>query len=406
MAGLLLCVLVAGGLLAWSAADDDRYVAPTPSVADRPEVDPAAAAATLAAFEDAVRAGDADAARALAPAGDEAAADLLAGLVDNAARARVDDFTLRYVDDEGAPAADGAWTAAVDATWRFRGFDRTTAAAEVRARLVEEGDRVALAGFGDSGGSGGLEPVWLSGPVEVRRTPQTLVLVDGSAADADRYATRAAAAVPTVRRVLPGWRRGLVVEVPASSRALERAVGGEPGSYDQIAAVTTSADGSRVPDAPVHVFANPDVYDGLRRTGAQVVMSHEATHVATGAWNSSTPLWLLEGFADYVALRDTGLPVERAAAQAIRDARRSGPPRSLPDAAAFGTSTPRLGATYEAAWLAVRRIAKQAGEPALVRFYLAADRGRPLERALPATTGLTLARLTADWRAELMELAR
>lgn len=403
MAGLSLCLLVAAGLLAWTVVDDDTYVAPTPTAAARPEVDPAGATATLAAFEDAVRAGDAEAARALAPADDEAAGDLLAALVDNADRLRVDDFTLRYVDDQGAPAADGAWTAAVDATWRFRGFDPTASSAEVRARLVGEGDRVALAGFG---GSGGLEPVWLSGPVEVRRTPRTLVLVDGSAADADRYAARAEAAVPVVRRVLPDWRRGLVVEVPGSSADLERALGADPGSYDQIAAVTTSADGSQVPDASVHVFANPDVFGGLRRTGAQVVMSHEATHVATGAWDSGTPLWLLEGFADYVALRDTDLPDEQAAAQIIKQVRRDGPPSDLPDARAFGDRTPRLGATYESAWLAARLVAREAGEDALVRFYRAVDRGRPIEEALPATAGLTLDQLTDDWRAELTELAR
>lgn len=402
MAGLSLCLVVAAGLLVWSLVDDDTYVAPTPSAAARPEADPAGATETLAAFEVAVRAGDPEAARALAPADDEAAADLLAALVDNADRARVDDFTLRYVDDEGAPAADGTWTAAVDATWRFGGFDRTAAGAEIRARLVDDGDRVALAGFG----GGGVEPVWLSGPIEVRRTPDTLVLVDGSAADADRYTDRAEAAVPVVRKVLPRWRRGLVVEVPDSAAGLERALGGEPGSYEQIAAVTTSADGSRVPDAPVHVFANPDVYDGLRRTGAQVVMSHEATHVATGAWDSSTPLWLLEGFADYVALRDAPLPVERAAAQVLADVRRDGPPDALPDAAAFGARTPRLGATYESAWLVAREIALRAGEADLVGFYRAVDRGRPVEEALPATTGMTVEMLVDAWRDRLTELAR
>ena len=37
-------------------------------------------------------------------------------------------------------------------------------------------------------------------------------------------------------------------------------------------------------------------------------MSHEAVHVATEAARSTMPLWLLEGFADYVALRDVDLP--------------------------------------------------------------------------------------------------
>jgi hypothetical protein len=398
----VLCLLVGSGLLAWSLTRDDAYVAPTTHTA-RPSVEPTLADTTIAAFERAVRSGDQEAARALAPADDPAAGDRLAALVANAAALRVSDFSLRYVDDDGAPTADGDWTAAVDATWRFRGFDTVSARAEVRADLVDDGDRVALTGFG---GGTRVSPVWLSGPVQVRRSPSTLVVVAGTAGAADRYATRAEAAVPVVRAVIPGWRRGLVVEVPASARALEQALGAEQGDYDQIAAVTTAADGSKAPGAPVHVFVNPDVFGGLRATGAQVVMSHEATHVATGAWDSRTPLWLLEGFADYVALRDVALPVQKSAAQIIAAVRRSGPPRRLPDSAAFGTRTPRLGATYESAWLACRLIAQRTGETALVAFYRAVDRGRPLGAALRATTGLTVPALTAAWRSELSELAR
>jgi hypothetical protein len=393
VAGLSLCLLVASGLLAWSLTRDDTYVAPTPHAA-RPSVAPTLATSTLAAFETAVRERDQDAARALAPADDPAAADALAALVANADALDVGDFSLRYVDDDGAPTSDGAWDAAVDATWRFRGFDTVSGRAEVDAHLVDDGDRVALAGFG---GGGRVSPVWLSGPV--------LVVVAGSSDEADRYAVRAEAAVPVVRRVLPGWRRGLVVEVPASVDALEAALGADQGDYDQIAAVTTSADGSTAPSSPVHVFVNPDVFGTLRPTGAQVVLSHEATHVATGAWDSRTPLWLLEGFADYVALRDVDLPVARSAAQIIAAVRRGGAPRSLPDEAAFGTRTPRLGATYESAWLACRLIAQESGEPALVGFYRAVDRGSPLADALRSQAGLTVPELTADWLSELRELA-
>jgi len=402
VAGLSLCLLVASGLLAWSLTHEDTYVAPTPRAA-RPSVEPTLADSTLAAFEGAVRDGDQDAARALAPEDDPAAGDELAALVANAERLRVGDFSLRYVDDDGAPGSDGAWTAAVDATWRFDGFDTVSARAEIEAHLVDDGERVALTGFG---GGGRVSPVWLSGPVQVRRTPSTLVLVAGASEDeADRYAKRAEAAVPAVRKVLPGWRRGLVVEVPESAQALEEALKADAGEYDQIAAVTTSADGSTVSDAPVHVFANPQVFGTLRPTGAQVVMSHEATHVAAGAWDSRTPLWLLEGFADYVALRDVDLPVERSAAQIIAAVRRDGAPRQLPDAAAFGAHTPRLGATYESAWLACRLIAKRSGEAALVDVYRAVDRGKPVGAALESEAGLTVPELTRAWRDLLSGLA-
>jgi hypothetical protein len=405
VAGLSLCVLVAAALLGWAVTRDDTYVAPTPQAArphDRPSVEPTEAGVTLAAFEKAVRRHDPDAAAALAPVGDDAAADLLAALATNGEELRVGDLTLRYVDDDGAPDADGAWTAAVDVTWRFRGFDTVSARAEVTAHLVDEGDRVALTGFG---AGRRVSPVWLAGPVEVRRTPSTLVLVSAEAGGTARYAARAEAAVPAVRRVLPQWRRGLVVEVPASAPALEQALHATAGDYDQIAAVTTAADGSSAPQSAVHVFVNPDVYAGLHVTGAQVVMTHEATHVATGAWDSGSPLWLLEGFADYVALRDVDLPVERSAAQIIAAVRRSGAPSALPDAAAFGARTPRLGATYESAWLACRMIADDAGEADLVAFYRAVDRGRALGPALASTTGLSVAGLTAQWRSYLTDLA-
>lgn len=400
MAGLSLCLALGGGLLAWSTLHVDTYVAPTPHVS-RTRVDAAGATTTLSRFERAVRDGDADAARALAPRGDTEAADDLAGIVENARGLRVGDFTLRYVDDDGAPDDDGSWTADVDATWRFRGFDAVESAGTVRAELVDDGRRVALTGFG----GGQIAPVWLAGPAQVRRTASTLVLVDGTPAEADAYAAHARAAVPVVRRVIPAWHRGLVVEVPASAQDLEAALGADPGTYGQIAAVTTSADGSHGARAAVHVFVNPDVFDSLKPTGAQVVMSHEATHVAAGAWDSPTPLWLLEGFADYVALRDSTLPVQRSASQIIAEVRREGPPRALPDAAAFGTQAPHLGATYESAWLACRLIAEQVGQARLVAFYRAVDAGRPVGTALTATTGLTLPELTGQWRTLLRDLA-
>lgn len=402
VAGLSLCLLVAAGLLGWWVTDDDPYVAPPPAEASA-AAEPALAASALADLERAVVDGDVAAARALAPADDARSADLLGAVVRNARALRVEDFTLRYVDQDGPLEPDGTWTAAVDATWGFEGFDRVPARAEVLVHLEAADDRVAVTGFG---GGERVSPLWLSGPLQVRRSASTLVLVDGTPAAADAYARRAAAAVPAVRRVLPAWRRGLVVEVPASVDDLDRALDADDGSYDQIAAVTTSADGSVAPQSPVHVFVNPDVYDRLRPTGAQVVMSHEATHVATDAWDSTMPLWLLEGFGDYVALRDADLPLSTAAAQVAAEVRRHGPPRRLPGADEFGTRTAGLGATYESAWLACRLLAQTGGESALVSFYTSVDRGNPLPAALRSSFGLTVPALTEQWRDLLTDLAR
>jgi hypothetical protein len=401
MAGLSLSLLLVAGLLAWWLLDDEPYEA-TPPSEPVAQVRPALAAQTLRRFEQAVEDRDRRSAREFAPAGDQRAAALLASVVDNARSLRVDDLTLRYVDEEGALAPDGSWTAAVDATWRFAGFDDAPARAEVTLRFVDAGDRVALTGVGDDGNRA---PLWLSAPLQVRRTAGTLVMAAGSAAQADAYARRATAAVPVVRRVLSDWRPRLVVEVPGSAAALDRALAADPGRYANIAAVTTTVDGSVDPDAPVHVFVNPDVFGRLEPRGAQVVMSHEAVHVATDAATSDLPLWLLEGFADYVALRDLDLPLSTTAGQVIDQVRRDGPPDHLPGSAEFDTTTTQLGAAYESAWLACRLLAQTGGEGALLRLYRLVDGGRALGPALRATFAMTPAELTRAWRRSLSDLA-
>jgi hypothetical protein len=399
LSSCLALALFAG--LAWWLLRDDSYTAPVP---DRPvaSAEPDGAADALAGLVEAVRTGDEAEARALAPAGDAATAEALAGVVANADAARVADVDLRYVDELGAVGDDGAWSAAVDATWQFAGFDPGPAHTEVRVGFVPDGGGVAITGIG---GGGDRSPLWLTGPVQVRRDADSLVLVDGPPALADRYAALADGAVPTVHRVLQGWRPRLVVEVPGSAGALDDTLGAEHGEYAAIAAVTSSVDGSLAPGAPVHVFVNPDVFGRLEPRGARVVMAHEATHVATGAATADVPVWLLEGFADYVALRDVRLPLSVTARQIGEQVRREGVPDALPGQAEFDTTTPHLGASYEAAWLACRLVATTAGEDALLAVYRRVSAGEPLGRVLVQETGLTEAQLTARWQDLLRGLA-
>jgi hypothetical protein len=47
-----------------------------------------------------------------------------------------------------------------------------------------------------------------------------------------------------------------------------------------------------------------------------VVLEHEITHLATrGFTGPQTPIWLVEGLADWVAYRDSGLPAYQVADQ-------------------------------------------------------------------------------------------
>jgi hypothetical protein len=390
--------VLVGGAVALRAADPDHPTGPPRSAADTPRPSAAAASATLAELSRAVAARDPDAARALAPGGDGAAGDLLADLVANAADLRVSAFALRYVDEAGPVSATGAWSAVVDARWRLTGADPRGSHAEISMGLRVDGDRVAVTGVG---GGGRRSPVWMTGRVQVQRSADVLVI--DATGDAPAYERLARAAVRVVRRVLPRWRGDLVVEVPASAAALDRALGISEGDHAGVAAVTASADGSAW--GPAHVFVNPEQLGDLGEVGAQVVMSHEATHVALGAERTAAPIWLVEGFADYVALRDVDLPVGGLARQVVREVRRDGVPEALPTAADFASAGSRAGAGYEAAWLACRVLAAAGGERTLVDFYRAVDAGEPVGTALRARYGFGEAALVRQWQGRLSDLA-
>jgi hypothetical protein len=180
----------------------------------------------------------------------------------------------------------------------------------------------------------------------------------------------------------------------------------DPGTYAGIAAVSATVDGTLTPASPAHVFVNPDLYGGLGPVGEQVVMTHEATHIATDApVTSGMPVWLLEGFADYVALRDTDLPMSKAAGQVIAQVRAEGVPDALPGPAEFDSAATHLGAAYEAAWLVCLVVADVAGEPALVRVYDDVRGGKTVDDALRERAGLDAAELTRRWQQRLEALA-
>ena len=90
-------------------------------------------------------------------------------------------------------------------------------------------------------------------------------------------------------------------------------------------------------------------------------MTHELTHVATRATTTAQlPPWLSEGFAEYVAWGPVSMPVQTASAQLLAQVRTEGPPLTLPSPSDFDSAREDLATAYQAAWLAVRRIAARA----------------------------------------------
>jgi len=344
----------------------------------------------------------------LAPTGDAAATRQLITLRANVRALRITGLSMRYVE-ESAPADDQPalgsddWVADVAVTWRLRGFDAHDSTMEVPLVLRLTGDRARFVSSRYDAGQ--PAPLWLLDRVGVRRTPRSLVMAAVGQSTA-RFSRLADQAVLDVRKVLTRWRGRLVVEIPADQGQVTQVLGQSAGDYAEIAAVTTTVDRSTSSAAPVHVFVNPRVFDPLGPRGSQIVLSHEATHVATDAALSDMPTWLLEGFADYVALDHVDLPVSVTASQILAQVRRSGAPAHLPGAREFSGQNKQLGASYEAAWLACRLLGETYGERRLIAFYRASARASSTTAAFRDVLGTDQGAFTRAWRAELRRLSQ
>ena len=318
------------------------------------------------------------------------------------------DLELRYIapmeqTDDAELRSEDTWVAAVQVTWRFRRYDAATSTLEVPMIVQDDGTTARFSGL-STPAKGQRVPLWLLERLAVRKGDRTLVL----AADRGKLARLgrlADTAVPAVDKVLPDWKGSLVLEEPSSQELLDVAVGSERSGTNQLAGVTTTVDGSVERGGASHVLLNPDVFDGLGPQAAQIVVTHEATHVATDGAVSLMPTWLVEGFADYVALRDSTLPVSVSASQILGEVRKHGPPAELPASADFsGQSTVLVRRTSRPGWPA-RLIADTYGEDRLVAFYRRADELGGTRRAFAKVLGTSESAFTRSWSSYLRRLA-
>jgi hypothetical protein len=84
-----------------------------------------------------------------------------------------------------------------------------------------------------------------------------------------------------------------------------------------------------------------------------VVLTHELTHVATRATAKVTvPLWVEEGFANYVAYHGSGLAPRVVAAEVLPLVRAGTAEDHLPSTEAFDAARGPIAPAYADAWLA------------------------------------------------------
>lgn len=340
----------------------------------------------------------------------QAPATLAAG---ERAAARTEFRNLRAV-----PLAD--WTYRV--TGLHRSGDRATADAELRYR-IEGYDRAPIVTArtlslaradgrwyvtADRPAKDSSQQLWEQGAVQAVRGEHSLVLGVGRPRDALRhYAELADRAVPAVREAWgEEWSRRVVVLVPKSLDGMAGLLGAPASGYRGIAAVTTGEAGGSAKAPADRIIVNPDAYGVLGAFGRQVVLTHETTHVATRASTSAaTPLWLSEGYADWVGYRGTGRTAPQAAPELARAVAEGRVPDALPgdEDFGFGGDAGSLARAYEGGWLACRMIAERWGEVRLGEFYRAVGerekRVGAVEAGMREVLGTSLEEFTEQWRA-------
>jgi hypothetical protein len=327
---------------------------------------------------------------------------------------------LGLTDVELSPALDDDVTddASVDQvllTWRLPGGDQTASQTlEINWRTTEQGASIA----GVAAGATTL-PLWVLEPLDVRRASRVLVAggrdtaPDSLLADADK-------ALKRVGRVFPTWQGRLFVEAPSTPELLAESLATNAASYDDVAAVTTSIDGSVGDLVGQRVLIHPATYPAMDGAAARFVMTHEVVHVAMESATRPLPLWWSEGLAEYVAFstapaadaRLTNRLLVLAGRSLAADLRDHGLPRELPSAETFGGN--RQDAAYEASRRACEVLVALAsgpsGDETAVTKKLFGDfnemlaRGRDVEEAVPAVFGVTYARFLRTWQRALREV--
>ncbi|GAA2988058.1 hypothetical protein [Streptomyces fulvorobeus] len=307
------------------------------------------------------------------------------------------------------PGGAGRARADVELRYRIDGYDRAPVSAARTLELTRNGADGRWYIAADRPGEGAAGQLWQQGDVQVVRGSHSLVLgVGRSQAELRGVAGAADRAVPDVSAAWPEpWVRRVVVLVPDSVEGMARLLGSPAASYRGIAAVTTGEVGGsgRTPGSADRVIVNPQAYTMLGASGQQIVLTHETTHVATRARTSAaTPVWLSEGFADWVAYRDGSRPADLVAPELAEAVRGGEPPAGLPVDAdfEFGGDAGRLARAYEGGWTACELIADRWGEEKLIAFYRAVG-GHPgrdgaVEHALHTVLGTTQREFTASWR--------
>jgi hypothetical protein len=293
-------------------------------------------------------------------------------------------------------------TAAVTVLYRIDGVDSEPVAAPWVPIVGVVGGRWLLAGVAadPSLPTGANGQAWETGEIAVARSARVVLVLSaedaGQAPDLLRMSEAALDKVAAVRR--GGWAGKVMITAVRDPRLFTTYFADNPEHVLNVAAIAVpyyaqvSGWHAKPTYAATRVVFNPHQFTADPAELAHD-LTHEFTHAATGAVTTDdTPMWLVEGFAEYVAYKS-----EDVSGSFVKRALDGYPTGSAPPSGDFY----RDARNYVLGWLACRMIGQRYGEAKLVALYEAAGTGPAVKQIL----GVDEATLDAQY-ASYVERAR
>jgi hypothetical protein len=229
--------------------------------------------------------------------------------------------------------ANQAIQAQIQASYRFKGQDASPVLARHSYTFVLTRSAWRIAGLGDRAQQRRDDAeIWDSGPVRTVRSARTLIVHHpGEEALARRLLRVADRAYGQVGAAWTGrWERKAVLLVPRDEEEAEQLVGAR--DLSRVAAVASSSVEAGAAERVLgnRIVVNTDNVDRYNDLNLQVLITHELTHVATRSLGDGVPLLLVEGFADWAALKPLGYPFAVTRPNLARRVREGGFDGALP----------------------------------------------------------------------------
>jgi hypothetical protein len=323
-----------------------------------------------------------------------------------------DTLDLAGLPDTGP--ADELWAPAVDLRYALRGADVIPTDRSMGYLFVRHGDDwylrsdTALEGLGRRTWRG----PWDFAPCVVTTTEHGIVLSHpGSEPMVERLVRELDSSVAAVSELWPtSWSQRVALLLPDSPGEMRALVGPDfPVESVVAVAVADRVDNKTRTVAGQRVVLSPSGIRALSVASLRIVLRHEITHLAARADTvDGSPIWLLEGFADYVGYRDSGVTLAEGAPDLAKRVRQDGPPAALPEDRAFRSNGTELDLAYQQSWSLARYIADRYGEPTLITVYrklagVGAVSASETDAMLGEVLGVDRAALVAGWQSYLRE---